>query len=1807
MPGTPASQWYVQGAGSPNIQGFATDISVNVGQTVFFKIATNASTYRIDIYRLGYYQGNGARLVASVSPSVPLPQVQPGCLTNASTGITDCGNWAVTASWAVPSTATSGVYFANLVRLDTAETGVVVFVVRNDSSHSDILVQTCDPTWHAYNDYGGSSLYAGPTTRAFKVSYNRPFNVPNPSTWFFSAEYPMWRWLEANGYDVSYFAGVDTDRNGALIKQHKIFMSVGHDEYWSGRQRANVEAARAAGVNLAFFSGNEIFWKTRWEPSIDGANTAYRTLVCYKETLANVVIDPQDPPTWTGIWRDPRFSPPADGGRPENSLSGTLFWVNAPRTDPIFVPQADGRMRFWRNTSIASLAPGQVATLPTGTLGYEWDVDADNGFRPAGLVSLSTTTLTVPTCILGYTIGTCTATHHLTLYRASSGALVFGAGTVQWSWGLDATHTNAGAPADPNMQQATVNLLADMGVQPATLQSGVVPATPSTDSAPPRSTIVSPALGTIISAGSPVTISGSAVDFGGGVVGAVEVSPDGGKTWHPAVGRENWSYTLVAGNSGPLTIQSRAADDSGNLEVPGPGSTVTAIPQTCPCTIWPSTATPTTADAGSNSPLELGVQFRSDSSGYITGIRFYKSAANTGTHVGNLWNSLGVLLASATFTGESSLGWQQVNFSNPVAITANTVYVASYHTNVGHFSDDLNYFVASGVDNAPLHALANGAGGANGVYAFGSTSVFPANGYNSSNFWVDAVFNSNFGGSLPLSVSTTSLPNGTQSLAYNRSLAAVGGAAPYSWSLPSGTLPSGLTLSSSGQVSGTPTSVATSSFTVQVTDSSVPAQAATQALSITIAGPTDPPNNAELNGNYAFTFNGTNGSSAGSFVFAAVGRFTADGAGNLTNGELDTNTVGGGAAAQAFTGTYSIGADNRGVMTLNISGSTARLAFAMMANGNAQFIEFDTGGGSGTIGSGTMEKADTTAYSTAGITGDYAFGAAGLDNANNRAAIAGRFTSNGTGTLSITAGDFNAYGTDYAMNFTAANYTVSDTATGRGTMNLAFTFGGTPDSLNFVFYIVNSGKLFVMESDPVSTATPLLNGEVIQQQLPAGGFTNSSLNGNMVIYLTGLSSCSSGLGVPKAGAGLFTADGSGAFSLTYDENFCGAPNSFTAAPGTYSVAGNGRTSISIGGFSLVAYLSNLNQAFLFVSDVNVLFGFGEPQAPGSFNNAALNGTYAGFATNPAAFGVTAFSGEFSADGITPTGTMTGTQDIGTPSGPNPGVAFSATYSIIPSPTNGRGTMTVTSGTGGNAVIYMVSPSKFVAVSLSDPNPAVLDFELSSTPASVSLSSVSLNPATVTGGNSSTGTVTLGGPAPSVGAQVTLSSANTAAASVPSTVTVVAGASSATFPVSTSAVAASTTVTISASYGGVTQTASLTVTAAPDYTLSTSPTILSITQGTSGTSTMTVTPQNGFSGGVSLSASGLPNGVTASFSSNPATATSTLTLAVSSAAAIGTVTATITGTSAALTHTTAITMTVTPAPAPTLTSLTLNPTSVVGGLQSSTGTVTLSGPAPSVGAQVTLSSASTAAASVPSTVTVAAGASSATFPVSTSAAASSTTVTISATYSGVTRSALLTVNPQPNYALSASPSSVTIVQGGSGASTITVTPQNGFSSSVTLSASGLPSGVTATFSPNPATATSTLTLAVSGAATTGMVTATITGTASGLTRSTTISLTVNPIPLPTLSSLTLNPTSVIGGAQSSRGTVTLSGPAPPGGAQVTLSNSGDAASVPSSVIVPAGATSATFTVNTSVVLVSTSATISASYNNTTQTASLAVLL
>src|SRR5437588_833516 len=455
-------------------------MSDNCGQTVSFKISSTQAAYHIDILRIGYYQGTGAHKVTTTTPSAPFPQTQPACLTNSTTGLIDCGNWGVSASWAVPSTPVSGVYLAHLIRNDTGGGADVPFIVRNDSSHSDIVFQTSDETWEAYNTYGGNSLYqctvacppGNPAAykAAYKVSYNRPFRTGGDDlgqSWLWYSELPMIQFLEQNGYDLTYVAGTDVDSGGANLTNHKVFMSSGHDEYWSGDQRANVEAALSAGINLTFFSGNEVFWKTRFEASTDGSNTPQRTLVSYKETHFSAPVDPKDPPTWTGTWEDPRFSPPADGGKPSNALTGQKFIVNSGTTD-IKVPSTYSQLRMWRNTAVTSLGAGQSVTLGAGlgTLGYEWDEDTDNGFRPAGLFDLSSTTSSTAEVFTDYGSTTklnSTATHHLTLYRAPSGALVFGSGTVQWSWGLNNSWT--GGATDRNMQQATVNLFADMGVQ----------------------------------------------------------------------------------------------------------------------------------------------------------------------------------------------------------------------------------------------------------------------------------------------------------------------------------------------------------------------------------------------------------------------------------------------------------------------------------------------------------------------------------------------------------------------------------------------------------------------------------------------------------------------------------------------------------------------------------------------------------------------------------------------------------------------------------------------------------------------------------------------------------------------------------------------------------------------------------------------------------------------------------------------------------------------------------------------------------------------------------------------------------------------------------------------------------------------------------------------------------------------------------------------------------------------------------------------------------------------------------------------
>ncbi len=496
--GNPISEWGVPDFRDNRIAGFATKMSLNRGQTVRFKIdVQSGAAYSIKIYRIGYYGGNGARLMQNLGTFTGT--VQPNGITNSTTGMLDCGNWSESASWVIPSNAVSGLYIAKLERTGGGSNHIV-FIVRDDTSTSNLYFQIPDATWQAYNGYGGTSSYDGttswPSGHAVKVSYNRPFFPYNSlfntdgreADWYMNSEYPMIRWLERNGYDVTYTSCNDVDNNGGRLLNHKIFISNGHDEYWSKNQRNNVEAARNAGVSLAFFSGNEVYWKTRWE-SNDG--TEDRTLVCYKEgTMADGSLNERtcgfkcDASTseWTGLWKT---GANYDAGKPENALTGQLSWVEYP--SQIEVPDFYKKLRFWRNSAVANLSAGQTAVLGVNTLGYEWDYEqpAFASSNPPGRITMSSKTVNG-------------LTHKLSLYRHSSGALVFGAGTVQWSWGLDGSHSGGSTTVSPEMQQATVNLFADMGVQPATLQSGLIPSSQSTDATAPTSGITFKTTGTFI-------------------------------------------------------------------------------------------------------------------------------------------------------------------------------------------------------------------------------------------------------------------------------------------------------------------------------------------------------------------------------------------------------------------------------------------------------------------------------------------------------------------------------------------------------------------------------------------------------------------------------------------------------------------------------------------------------------------------------------------------------------------------------------------------------------------------------------------------------------------------------------------------------------------------------------------------------------------------------------------------------------------------------------------------------------------------------------------------------------------------------------------------------------------------------------------------------------------------------------------------------------------------------------------------------------------------------------------------------------
>jgi len=469
-------------ASNHEIEGYASLTSVNVGGQIGFYVNTASSTFSINVFRMGWYGGAGARLMSTVAGLTGVLQTAP--IPDPNTGMVEC-NWQQNYSLSIPSIWTSGVFLAQLTA-SSGKQSYIIFVVRDDSRPSTYLAQEGATTFQAYNNWGGGSLYpfnstssasGGPSTM---VSFNRPYtigfttnsylgvgagefltNVQQETIYASGWEYNLVRFLEREGYDTTYCTDVDLDEQPSLLLSHAAWLSMGHDEYWSMAMRTNVTNARNAGVSLAFMGANAMYWQIRFATSsITGA--ADRTIICYKDATN----DPVQGPTTTILWRDL--------GMPEESIIGQMY-----HKDPYFVDLVimNGSNPVFAGTGLStgSVVPQLVGYEVDCVQDINYACNAPGYWSPPGTVQLGHSPLDQSGAEWG----------DMTIYTWTSGATVFSTGSNQFAWGLDNDYFSpAVRPSyvSPGIQQMMRNVLTTLvansitisisPTQPVTLTGG---------------------------------------------------------------------------------------------------------------------------------------------------------------------------------------------------------------------------------------------------------------------------------------------------------------------------------------------------------------------------------------------------------------------------------------------------------------------------------------------------------------------------------------------------------------------------------------------------------------------------------------------------------------------------------------------------------------------------------------------------------------------------------------------------------------------------------------------------------------------------------------------------------------------------------------------------------------------------------------------------------------------------------------------------------------------------------------------------------------------------------------------------------------------------------------------------------------------------------------------------------------------------------------------------------------------------------------------------------------------------------------
>jgi len=454
------SDWTLSNPGdNPTVEGYASATSVGRGETIRFFISSTSPTYTYSIYRMGWYNGAGARRMVGpitmngAKRAVPAPDAN---------GMVDA-NWPESFNITIPNTAdhtdwASGIYLMKLTdgAGGPASQSYVIFVVRDDSSTAPYLLQSTATTSQAYNNWGGKSLYAWNSVDgapARKVSFNRPYAMAGAIYMGGSGNFLDWeinflRFIEKEGYDVTYASNLDLHTRGAaLMAPHKAFIVSGHDEYWSYEMRAAIKQSQDAGKHLAFFAANEAYWQIRFESDANG--NPNRTIVGYKEAAQSsdplaLDADKSNDRYITTRFRDlgPVFGVTDPVVSPENAMVGVQYHGD-PFNGDIVV--SDASSWVYGGTGVVN------GSRFTGLLGYETDAIADNGWSPPGLQKIADS----PDTFGG---------SHMTTYTTPSGSVVFATGSMAWVFGLDNFGQRGRVSAAA--QQATRNVLARIGTPP---------------------------------------------------------------------------------------------------------------------------------------------------------------------------------------------------------------------------------------------------------------------------------------------------------------------------------------------------------------------------------------------------------------------------------------------------------------------------------------------------------------------------------------------------------------------------------------------------------------------------------------------------------------------------------------------------------------------------------------------------------------------------------------------------------------------------------------------------------------------------------------------------------------------------------------------------------------------------------------------------------------------------------------------------------------------------------------------------------------------------------------------------------------------------------------------------------------------------------------------------------------------------------------------------------------------------------------------------------------------------------------------